>query len=582
MGATSDNYEIVTGGTTYTIASDYVNPFGGETAHFQIVKAVYGTGDTVTNIDSNTPLPVQPFGAWSRYDYLATSGYNSLATTIVGYIGDTINIQGVSGGVLLGITVGSVNVSALDLDTRLLYGGTVGNGTLSSTADDYVRIQGIDGAYPVGITVSSSIPVTISASTQFGIFGISGATALGVTFGTVNIRGLTAQSDSVLVVGGGTGSTVPVGLFGFESGNTAQALYSESNALNVNVKQTVGVTVSASDLDIRSLDYTIDTVTVVGQGGSDDNSKSTVPTYVTALDKSGNLIRVGGSTGAGWSAGALNVYLVNNGITFTVAASATFSAQVGITADYTGAIPVQGSPNAGYPVWVAGNTAGDPVFVQGNSGGLLPVHVNGLDNLTNKMETSVGQVKNNTDFLLAVKAALYSPSVSSSPTDLPPDASIYNQIRGNVGDRLAAIQATIVPNGEYHTTQNSLSVNVTKIKRVASFLCRTGFVGNTPVNLSSFNAAQGYTCDMGVRIKVLRVPTGSNSSQNQIMCVISEADAAVYGASSVGASYVMYHGDEMFFEVDNINKIKVFYPALSASNAPNNTASGLTFTFYAS
>jgi len=57
MGATSDNYEIVTGGTTYTIASDYVNPFGGGTAHFQIVKAVYGTGDSVTNISSDTPLP---------------------------------------------------------------------------------------------------------------------------------------------------------------------------------------------------------------------------------------------------------------------------------------------------------------------------------------------------------------------------------------------------------------------------------------------------------------------------------------------------------------------------------------------
>ena len=47
MGATSDNYDIVTSGTTYTIASDYVKPSGGETAHFQMVKLAYGANDSV-------------------------------------------------------------------------------------------------------------------------------------------------------------------------------------------------------------------------------------------------------------------------------------------------------------------------------------------------------------------------------------------------------------------------------------------------------------------------------------------------------------------------------------------------------
>ncbi len=579
MGATSDNYEIVTGGITYTIASDYVNPFGGGTAHFQIVKAVYGDDNTATSITSSTPLPVQPFGAWSRYDYLSTAGYYGLAVNVIGFTGSPFQIEGVSGGILVGITVGTVSVSSVDLDIRTLYGGTVGTGTL--TDEDYVKIQGICGAYPVGITVSSALPVSITSLTGFGIWGVSGATALGVTFGTVNIRGLSTASDSITVYGGGTAGTVSVGLFGF-NGSTAEPLFSENNALNVNVKYGTGVTVSANNLDIRDLNYTTDTITVVGQGDSDDDSKSTIPTYITAVDKNGNLIRVGGSTGAGWSAGALNVYLVNNGITFTVAANATFGALVGVTATLEGALPIQGSPYAANPLWIAGSTSGGAVSVVGNSGGFLPVEVSGFDTQTANIQGKVGEVKNNTDYLLAVKKALYSDKISVGAQDFSDEASIYNQIKTNVGDRLAAIQGTIVPANQPHSTQNALAVNVTKVKRVASFMSRTGFVGNTPVNLSSYNSAQGFTCEMGVRIKVSRVPTGSNSSQNQIMCVISEADAAIYGDSNVAASYVMYHGDEMFFEVDNINKIKVFYPTLSAGNAPFNTATGLTFSFYAS
>jgi len=570
MGATSDNYEIVTGGTTYTIASDYVNPFGGGTAHFQIVKAVYGTGDSVTNISSDTPLPVQPFGAWSRYDYLSTAGYYGLAVNVIGFTGSPFQIEGVSGGVLVGITVGTVSVSSVDLDVRTLYGGTLGTGTLSD--EDYVKVQGICGAYPIGITVSSALPVSITSLTGFGIWGVSGATALGVTFGTVNIRGLTAASVSITVYGGGTAGTVSVGLFGF-NGATAQSLFSENNALNVNVKYGTGVTVSAADLDIRAIDYTTDTITVVGQGSSDSTGNSTVPTYVNAVDKNGNLIRVGGSTGAGWSAGALNVYLVNNGITFTVAANATFGALVGVTATLEGALPIQGSPYAANPLWIAGSTSGGAVSVVGNSGGFLPVEVSGFGTQTANIQGKVGEVKNNTDYLLAVKKALYSDKISVGAQDFSDEASIYNQIKTNVGDRLAAIQGTILPNGQPHTTQNTLAVTVVSAKRQPSFVAKSGFVGYAATNLSAFNGNAGYTCDAGVRIKVSRTPA---AAANEILAVCSSS------STDTSSSYLMYRGDEMFFEVDNLNKIFVFYPTLNAGAAPSNSGTGITFSFYAS
>jgi hypothetical protein len=378
-----------------------------------------------------------------------------------------------------------------------------------------------------------------------------------------------------------------VGLFGF-TGASAAPIYADNNALNVNVKTfdvgINGVTVSSTDLDIRALDYTADTVTIVGQGASDNagTPRATVPTYINALATNGNLLQVGGVTGAGWCAAALNVYLVNNGITFAINASATFSAQIGVTAEYNSALPVQGSTYASYGVWVTGSTSGDPVSVQGACGGYLPVEVKNLDSSVTTLNTTSTSIKNNTDFMAAVKKALYSDSQSVGAFDFSDTYSIYTLVRDNIGVNIAALKDAIVPNESAYSTQDSMAVTVVAQKQQPSFMARTASATNSSQNLTAFNSGSGYTCANGVRIKTSRIATGANASQNEVMCVISEADAAVYGASAGTASYVLYHGDEMFFEVDNINKIKVFYPAYSTSFAPHNTGAGMTFSFYAS
>ena len=584
MAATSDNYTIVTSGITYTIASDYVKPSGGETAHFQLVKVAFGPDNTANYVSGTNPLPVGLCGAWGRYEYLAPSGYYSLASTIVGFTGSAVLVEGTDSG-KVGITVGSLEVYGTDIDVRNLYGGSVGSAlgiTAGGITIDFVAVQGLCGGYPVGVTFSGTLPVSVAAFSDLGVFGVSGATAIGVTFGTVNIRGLTAASDTITVYGGGTASTVSVGLFGF-TGTSTEALYSENNALNVNIKSSAGITIEALNLDIRNLDYTTDTVTVVGQGAVDDAARSTVPTYINALISDGSLDRIGGVTGAGWCGAALNAYLVNSGITFTVNANATFSSNVGITATYAGAIPVQGSNQASYGVWVTGSTSGGPITIQGAcSGGNLSVVVTDFTTQTNTINTSVGQVKSNTDFLPALKKALYADTVSASFTDYPDGSSIYTLIRDGVVANTQSVKNSVIPNGNPHTTQSSLAVSVIGFKQQPAFMSRTGLATNSPQNLTAFSAAAGYTCANGVRIKASRIATGANASQNEIMCVISEADAAVYGASAGTASYVLYHGDEMFFEVDNINKIKVFYPSYSASFAPHNTGTSMTFSFYAS
>ena len=570
MGATSDTYNIVTSGITYTIASDYVN-----SAHHQLVKIVYGTGDNVTNINSDTPLPVGLCGSWERYDY-NIGAYYALRTAIVGQAGSPLEITGVSGATLVGVTFTTINIAATDLDIRTLYGGTVGSGATGDS--DYIAIQGLSGAYPVGITVSGSLPVSVASSINTGVYGVSGATALGVTFGTVVIRGLTAASDTITVYGGGTASTVSVGLFGF-TGASAAALHSENNALNVNIKSGVGldgVTVTASNLDIRDLSYLADTVTVVGQGANDNAAtpRATVPTYVTALAPNNNLIQIGGVTGAGWCAGALNVSLVNSGITFTVSASVTLGSTFGITASDIGALPIRGTTYASVGVWVTGSTSGDPVTVKGFSGGLLPIELPNFTSQTTNINNSIADLKNDTAFLIAVKKALFSDAVSVGASDYPDQYSIYKLIQNAVTTQLTSL-ANTVSNG-------SVSVAIDSYPTQPSFISRTGNIGYTAKNLTEYNSAAGFTCATGVRIKVSRIATGTNASQNELMCVISEADAAIYGSTAGTASFTMYHGDELFIEVDNINKLKVFYPAYSTGFAPHNTGTGITFSFYAS
>jgi hypothetical protein len=570
MAATSDNYTIVTSGTTYTIAADYVKPVGaGETAHHQIVKIAYGANDTVTYVNASAPLPVGLCGSWTKYEYLAPSGFYSLATTIVGTTGTSLTVVGVSGGEAVGITVGTLTVAATDLDVRTLYGG---DSTGSTSGADYVGVQGIASGYPIGITISAALPVTVSSFSNLGVFGVTGATAVYVQASNFSIRGITAATDNITVYGGGTASTVSTGLFGF-TGTGVAPIYAESNALNVNIKTSAGITVSALDLDIRNLDYTADTVTIVGQGATDNQSKATVPVYQNvAVGPAGTLTQVGGTTGAGWCGSAVNMYLVNSGFSFN--AYATFSTGIGISQAAFNPVPVAGSSAAVVGLWVAGDTANGPVIVKGYSAGYLPVEIANIDTPTSTLNTSLGQVKTNTDFLIATKKALYDPTVSVGAFDFTDSLSIYSLVKNAVNTQLQTLADTV--------SSGSISVAIDSYATQPSFMARTGAIGYTAKNLTEYNSAAGFTCATGVRLKVSRIATGTNASQNELMCVISEADAAIYGSTAGTASFTMYHGDELFLEVDNINKIKVFYPPYSAGFAPHNTGTGITFSFYAS
>jgi hypothetical protein len=527
------------------------------------------TGATAVYVQASSPLPVGICGSWANYEFLAPSGFYSLATTIVGITGTSLTVVGVSGGVAVGITVGTLNVAGSSFSIRNLYGGA----TLGSTAGiDFVGIQGIASGYPIGITVSAPLPVTVSSFSNLGIFGVTGATAVYVQASNFSIRGITAATDNITVYGGGTASTVSTGLFGF-TGTGVDPIYAESNALNVNIKTSAGITVSAADLDIRNLDYTIDTVTIVGQGAADSLSLSTVPTYMNAaVSPTGTLTQVSGTTGAGWCGAAVNMYLVNSGFSFN--AYATFSTGIGISQEAFNPVPVAGSSAAVVGLWVAGDTLNGPVIVKGYSGGFMPIELANLDTPTSTVNATIAQVKTNTDFLVAAKKALYDPTVSVGAFDYTDSLSIYSLVKNAVNTQLQTLANTV--------SSGSVSVAIDSNATQPLFMARTDVVGYVAKNLTDYNSNAGFTCASGVRIKVSRIATGANSSQNEFMCVGSVTDASTYGFTAGTYSYVMYHGDELFLEVDNINMINVFYPPYSVGFAPHNTGTGITFSFYAS
>jgi hypothetical protein len=204
----------------------------------------------------------------------------------------------------------------------------------------------------------------------------------------------------------------------------------------------------------------------------------------------------------------------------------------------------------------------------------MPIELAYLDTPTSTLNTSLGQVKTNTDFLIATKKALYDPTVSVGAFDFTDSLSIYSLVKNAVNTQLQTLANTV--------SSGSISVAIDSYATQPSFMARTGAIGYTAKNLTEYNSAAGFTCATGVRLKVSRIATGTNASQNELMCVISEADAAIYGSTAGTASFTMYHGDELFLEVDNIDKIKVFYPPYSAGFAPHNTGTGITFSFYAS
>lgn len=237
MPDTNADLTVDVSGNTASIATDYlyVNGISASAAHVQLAKMVWGTSAEAYRVSQNTPLPINIYstnpstvlgisGSVSGTVNVQNTGTGSSFVYVKGTTGYQLpitgNIQGVTNGVLVGVT------GTLKVVQPIIVGGA---GSSGSTV------------YAVEVTGGRSLTPTRDT--------------VGVT-GTVTITGgryLNSVTDTVSVLGSDLGSKVLTRMYD-SSGVT---LNSTSNALNVyltnagftasvNIGAVVGVTNSSS------------------------------------------------------------------------------------------------------------------------------------------------------------------------------------------------------------------------------------------------------------------------------------------------------------------------------------------------
>jgi hypothetical protein len=226
MPYTADNIEITIASGTAVIATDYgtSGAIGFSAAHAQIAKLAWGDENSTYRVTESYPTPVKIYGS----------------------TGSAVGVSGTISG------TGDFYVRTNPTVPLIVKGSTF---TTDSPVSISGRVQGITDGTTIGITGTVAVLNTI------GVFGISGATAIGITGG----RRLSSSTDSVTVYGN-------VGISG-------------------------GFQLLAVD----------DSISVYGPGGS---------TYVeTNLNVNGTRLGISGD--------ALKVALTNAGMTFSVSLSST-------------------------------------------------------------------------------------------------------------------------------------------------------------------------------------------------------------------------------------------------------------------
>jgi hypothetical protein len=222
MPYTADNIEISIASGTAVIATDYgtSGAVGFSASHAQISKLAWGDENNTYRVSESAPAPVR----------------------IYGITGTTIPVSGTVSG------TGYFFVKTNDAFPIKVIGSTFSTDPRVGITG---TIQGIANGVPVGVTGN------VNVNNNIGIFGISGATAIGITggrrlssttdsvyvYGNVGISGgfqLTAIDDSVSVYGPAGSTFVEVNL---NSGGSA--LGRSGDALKVAVTNT-GFTFSVS------------------------------------------------------------------------------------------------------------------------------------------------------------------------------------------------------------------------------------------------------------------------------------------------------------------------------------------------
>lgn len=523
MALDTNNNFVVTG---YTGEANIATDFSlSETAHFQVVKMAYGsTAEEPIRVTDSTPLPV---------DIMNNPTVNA---TVSGSVSVTNNVAvyGIVGATAVGVT-------ASDFDIRNLTAGTITVGDPSTSTIDMVRVIGYSGGYPVGVTASDLDIRNLTAGTVtvgdpststvdiVRVVGYSGGYPIGVTAVDLDIRSLTFSSDSVRVLGGVTVSNGEGNPFiatltsGFQ---TRLLRATKSGNPETNYATLIGTIASDATLE--------DTVRVVGLSGAYpvdvaligftniNNRTSRLPLNV---DSSGALFvnLASGTIGVTATITGSNFTLVGVSLANATAAKETIQIR-GYTG--TGAIPIEVTATN---LDIRNLTLTDSVYAHtrllGSSGSDLDkVDLTGTaGDAINKLRLSFNEVVKDAEYRVAtddVQAEVIKGTVSTISTDIDNiDANFTNVL---------------------NTGKTAVKVEVTSVAQPTGLT--SGWVNATVGSVTQLTAAS-TTLKSGVHLKT------SLNNANSVIYVQSS------GAQPAGRGYPLFNGDQIFIELDNLNRI---------------------------
>jgi hypothetical protein len=476
------------------------------------------------------------------------------------------------------------------------------------STQDFNRVTAANGL-PVQMVNSPTVTVsTISNPVQtfgnMGVFGIAGATAIGVTAANFGIRSLTGGNitsgtahggaDFVRVVG--ASGAFPIGVtaanFGIRSltGGSIASGTAHDGADFVRVVGASGafpIGITATALDIRGLTYTKDSMSVLNTVSVQNGQSSPFSTTITQgfqtrllrastggtpvsseaalsplVGSAEDTVRVVGISGAApvpslamGRTGSTNVpfRVDDSGNLFVNLAAGT----IGVTADITSA----NFTLSGVSLAAAGTSAG-AVSIHGYAGAdANPVKVSATDldirnlNATDDSVNAVVRVLGASGDYVGISGAAW--SVLNNFNSAIARVSDFNRVRTDDANaptvinrieqtRDSAVKIQTAVESSFDSTSSSLRVNVVSITQPTGMTSGRVAANTLATTLGSFSLKSGIH---------LKTDIG-NSNTNPVFV----GSAAMLSNNTSG--FPLYNGDEIFIETDNANK--VYFASASA------------------
>ena len=529
-------------------------------------------------------------------------------------IGITTSMVGASGGAwALQVTgeteikkwsAGALTVSATNFDVR---------GLTAKGGKDIVGVEGVSHGLPVLIQItggmsSSAAPMVLNQTAPSLIMGITNV--------ATNASGLSAaaigmSSDALKVysiAGGPSAGRNSVDVYGVMgagiAGCTEDYYWTNTLMMGVSGASAYGVGLSGGGADaggsmkvydVMGRSAGRDSISMYAAGGvlgvcgaANNSVHNTVPMLMMGISSGGSAAPVG------MSGDALNVNLINAGVTVDV----TVGTHVEVSNDYGAPLYVAGSSAGGacggqapYPVSVASDYLGHPVAI-GGSAGMTPVEVRGSSASTYYpvgITSGCGDDLGGNNWAMASDQALIGTSNELSTYGIGGTLdNIYNIIANGLGDD----SSVGTPNFKFATeeTMSAMKPNGgSEPGRIAS-ASQMSFVMSYLQNISNA-VVEGETSTVQMQVDIVSFPQPDAFVQGQQTATSSQGQlnsGTAFGLSSgvkvkghqnnseyifIGkdntvsaeTGYPLGPSEEIFLEIDDVNKVWIFA-------SPNGTA----------